>query len=105
LIKYKNVQIEDGDILVHFKEMYEQMGDLISLQYGSSVAHKQNVNSDENGAAGRGRRFEFLTSLQRHFRNNFSDQQRQNQITLFLGNFNRTEEGPHFWERENIITH
>lgn len=56
------------------------MGDLISIQYGSSLAHKQKVNENS------GKRFEFLTSLTRHYNNNFTDNARQQQIDVFLGN-------------------
>lgn len=58
----------DDKIVENFKEMYEQMGDLISEQYGSSIAHKQKIDQEDKG-----KRFEFLTSIKRHFRNNFSD--------------------------------
>lgn len=33
-------------MIENFREMYESMGDLISLQYGSSIAHKQNIEAD-----------------------------------------------------------
>jgi hypothetical protein len=47
------------------------MGDLISIQYGSSQAHKQKVNKTET------KRFEILTSLTRHWNNNTKDYDRQ----------------------------
>ena len=43
------------------------MGDLISIQYGSSLAHKQKIQKTTES------RFELFTSIQRHFNNNFKD--------------------------------
>ncbi|KRX00400.1 hypothetical protein PPERSA_03621 [Pseudocohnilembus persalinus] len=79
-IRFKSIEV-DAKIIENFREMYEQMGDFISLQYGSSIAHKQQIKENQK------KRFELLTSIQRHFRNNFSDSSRQQQMDLFLGNF------------------
>lgn len=62
-----------------YSELYERMGDLISIQYGSSYAHKQKIQKTTES------RNEFWTSIKRHFNNNLKDYDRQEQIDLFLG--------------------
>ena len=47
--------------------MYQRNGDLLSLQYGGSIAHKQNTSHT----------FEFMTSIKRHYNNSFTDQEKQ----------------------------
>ena len=72
------------------------MGDLISIQYGSSLAHKQKIQKTSES------RFEFFTSIQRHFNNNFKDENRQTQIDVFLG-FKPDIEGPQLWQIKPVI--
>ena len=47
------------------------MGDLISIQYGSSLAHKQKIQKTTES------RFEFLIAITRHVNNNWNDYDRQ----------------------------
>jgi hypothetical protein len=54
-----------------FRTCYEELGDLISIQYGSSLAHKQKVSQTKT------KKLEFLTSIKRHFNNNITDSDRQ----------------------------
>ena len=54
-------------------ELYNSMGDKISLQYGSSNAHHNNQISGKKKGIGLG---EFLTSTKRHFNNNYVDPSR-----------------------------
>ena len=68
----------DEQILEGYSQLYEEMGDLVSIQYGSSLAHKQKIQKTTES------RFELFTSLQRHFNNNFKDEPRQTQIDVFL---------------------
>lgn len=62
-----------------YSKLYEEMGDLISIQYGSSLAHKQKIQKSTES------RFEFLTSIKRHWNNIFKDEDRQVQLDVFLG--------------------
>ncbi len=55
------------------------MGDLISIQYGSSLAHQQKIQKSTSS------RFEILTSIKRHWNNVFRDEDRQIQLDVFLG--------------------
>jgi phosphatidylinositol 3,5-bisphosphate 5-phosphatase len=75
------------------------LGDIISLQYGGSNAHKQNIGDKTSS-----KRFEFITSFKRHYNNNFSDQNRQYQIDLFLGNHIPNKASVFIWETTNPIT-
>lgn len=59
------------------------MGDAISLQYGGSEAHHTALNKKKNFF--KNALPELLTSVKRHYANNFLDPMRQNIINLFLG--------------------
>lgn len=48
--------------------MYSINGDIISLQYGNSLAHKHKLKEYPLPT-----NFEFLTSFRRHFKNNMND--------------------------------
>lgn len=66
-----------------FKKIFDDMGDVISLQYGGSEAHHTAVNKKKNFF--KNALPELLTSMKRHYANNFLDPMRQNIINLFLG--------------------
>lgn len=68
----------------HITNMYNDMGDCISLQYGGSIAHHSQLQKKKSFFASL---TEVGTSIKRHYANNFSDPQRQNVINLFLGIF------------------
>ncbi|CAD8126962.1 unnamed protein product [Paramecium sonneborni] len=89
-----NLLLLNESILQEFREMYEQLGDFVSQQYGSSLAHKQNIGQ-------KSKRIELFTSLKRHYNNNIEDPQKQYQIDLFLG-INRPTPGPFIEEQMNI---
>ena len=68
-----------------FKEvtdMYNQMGDAISMQYGGSIAHHAQLAKKKSIFNSYS---EIVTSIKRHLANNFSDPYRQSVINLFLG--------------------
>jgi len=62
--------------------MYDEMGDQISLQYGGSIAHHAQLGQKKGMFAVAS---ELVTSVKRHYANNFSDPYRQSVINLFLG--------------------
>lgn len=74
------------------------MGDLISIQYGSSYAHKQKIQKTTES------RNEFWTSIKRHFNNNLKDYDRQEQIDVFLG-YRADKDGPQLWDMKPPIEH
>lgn len=56
-----------------FKEitgMYDEMGDAISMQYGGSIAHHAQLGKKKGVFSVAA---EIVTSVKRHFANNFSD--------------------------------
>lgn len=62
--------------------MYDEMGDQISMQYGGSIAHHAQLGKKKGFTAFAS---ELVTSVKRHYANNFSDPYRQSVINLFLG--------------------
>lgn len=72
-----NFEVDVNDrVMVEFQEMWKTLGDLISLQYGGSKAHRQ-----KGGRAVT----KIVTSVKRHVSNTFADNARQFNISLFLG--------------------
>lgn len=75
------------------------MGDLISIQYGSSLAHKQKIQKSTES------RFEFLIAITRHVNNNLNDYERQTQMDVFLGIKASDPNGPQIRNEKVIISH
>jgi Phosphoinositide polyphosphatase (Sac family) len=97
-MKFHNpAEFLEDTLLKYFRGMYGRMGDLISLQYGGSIAHKPNIGTKES------KKFEFLTSIKRYYSNTFMDQDRQNAINLFLGIYQPKLDGPPVWEMVSPI--
>ncbi|RHY31579.1 hypothetical protein DYB32_003361 [Aphanomyces invadans] len=71
-----------SQILQELTTMFGHMGDVISMQYGGSEAHKNVTKSKENIKA-----WELLTSIRRYYSNAFTDNLKQDAINLFLGNY------------------
>lgn len=63
----------NSDFFKEVTDMYNEMGDIISLQYGGSIAHHSQLAKKKGFMAGVS---EMVTSLKRHIANNFSDSQR-----------------------------
>ncbi len=81
----------DDITLKHFREMFGRNGDIISLQYGGSIAHKTNFGHAP-------KQIEFFTSLKRYYSNTFTDQYKQSAINLFLGLHKPNVRQPPLWE-------
>jgi hypothetical protein len=69
-VTFESLDLPDR-ILDEYSKLYEEMGDLISIQYGSSLAHKQKIQKSTES------RFEFLIAITRHVNNNWNDYDRQ----------------------------
>ncbi len=63
----------DLHIAKNFRKMYERMGDMLSIQYGGSIAHKQSCMKKTE----KHKTFEFMTSIKRHLNNSFTDYYKQ----------------------------
>lgn len=61
-------------------EMYKDLGDVISLQYGGSNAHDK-----IDVTRGNKKKKDFLTTILRHYNNAFTDKVKQESINIFLG--------------------
>ena len=70
VIKKSEIRI-DSTLGQHFKKIYDEMGDLISLQYGGSVAHHSNLHKKKNFF--KSALPDLVTSVKRHYANNISD--------------------------------
>ena len=70
-------------------EMYTDMGNRISIQYGGSEAHLKFAGID----TGKSAVGEQLTSVKRYYNNSFLDIAKQHAMNVFLGMFVPTEDG------------
>lgn len=68
--------------------MYNLMGDMISVQYGGSIAHHAQL--PKNSKFIMKQIPELITSVKRHYNNNFKDPLRQSMINLVLGVYQPT---------------
>ena len=66
---------EDSNLLELVTQLYESVGDVISIQYAGSKAHKRSTNMITD----------MFTSAKRYFNNAISDSNKQKRINLFLG--------------------
>lgn len=66
---------EDSNLLEIVTQLYESVGDAISLQYAGSKAHKRSTSMITD----------IFTSAKRYFSNAISDSNKQKRINLFLG--------------------
>lgn len=86
----EKAEIDVNDrVMISFQEMWRRLGDLISMQYGGSRAHQQKGGRQVA---------KILTSLNRHLSNNFRDNVKQLNISLFLGEFIPEEHGIDLWQ-------
>ena len=74
--------------------MYEELGDVVALQYGGSEAHaamlaKLQGRSDMSSSVS-----DFRKTVRRAWANVFSDEEKQKAINLFLGKFRLSSMGP-----------
>lgn len=100
LIQSPNDLSFDSAISLVLMEMYEIAGHQLALQYGGSgLAHTMNTFVTKSIVD---HSKDFLTVVQRYYRNTFTDQEKQNTINLFLGVFRPWEHrnSPDLWTLE-----
>ncbi|KAJ1458990.1 SacI homology domain-containing protein [Pelagophyceae sp. CCMP2097] len=107
-----------SQIVVVLMELYSAVGDLISLQYGGSEAHKkmgasgtaqrreQQQRDDANQLAAEAlgsttKHKEILTSIRRYYSNAFTDRLKQDAINVFLGNYVPSDRATPLWELDS----
>ncbi|CEM34996.1 unnamed protein product [Vitrella brassicaformis CCMP3155] len=72
----------DSQVVSVLSELYDLMGDHLSLQYGGSIAHKKYTRERPRMMK---QSKELLTSLKRHYTNSFADSEKQQAMNVFLG--------------------
>jgi hypothetical protein len=83
-------------------DMYVEIGDHISLQYGGSEAHKK-VNTERSDVSIHGpigKHKELLTSIRRYYSNAFTDRLKQDAMNLLLGYYIPYMHSVPLWELE-----
>jgi hypothetical protein len=63
------------DLVRNYEKYYEKLGDKLSLQYGGSIAHHSSLHKGKGFF--RNSIPELITSVKRHWANNFSDSYKQ----------------------------
>jgi hypothetical protein len=84
-------------------DMYVEIGDHISLQYGGSEAHKK-VNTERSDVfihGPIGKHKELLTSIRRYYSNAFTDRLKQDAMNLLLGYYIPYLHSIPLWELES----
>lgn len=71
-------------------DMYVDIGDVISMQYGGSEAHKKMTGDRADSNMAIGKHKELLTSIRRYYSNAFTDRLKQGEIE-FQGSLNCIE--------------
>ena len=79
-------------------DMYNKMGDQISMQYGGSVAHHAQMGKKKGLGSTAS---EAWTSIVRHINNVYIDPHRQRHINLFLGIYNPMVNQVPIWKMED----
>eukprot|EP00921_Rhytidocystis_pertsovi_P001880 GHVQ01003210.1.p1 GENE.GHVQ01003210.1~~GHVQ01003210.1.p1 ORF type:complete len:628 (+),score=57.72 GHVQ01003210.1:1294-3177(+) len=72
----------DSQVVAVLSELYDLLGDHLSLQYGGSVTHKKYTLERPRMMK---HSKELLTSLTRHYANSFADSDKQHATNMFLG--------------------
>ncbi|KAI3913846.1 hypothetical protein MKW92_051631 [Papaver armeniacum] len=92
-------KIGQDDLLANdLMDLYEMMGDILSLQYGGSLSHckifwlkrghwKPSIHTQD-----------MIRSVQRYGSNTFTDGEKQDAINIFLGHFQPQQGKPAIWE-------
>lgn len=82
-------------------ELYDNMGDNVSIQYAGSAAHKKYQLEIPMRFRTMKTTKEFITSFHRHYNNSFQDQEKQNAINMLLGVFN-VQKHPKPWATNQL---
>ncbi|MCD7454646.1 hypothetical protein HAX54_025539 [Datura stramonium] len=91
----------DSPLADNLMKLYEEMGDILALQYGGSAAHNK-IFSERRGqwkAATQSQ--ELFRTLQRYYSNAYMDAEKQDAINVFLGHFRPQEGKPALWELDS----
>ena len=88
-------------------EIYKQMGNVLSSQYGGSLAHKQTIKDQKKNKIEKffGKFYEFVNTTKRYLNNTLNDQGKQNAYNLFLGKYkvDRNKNQVQIWDMVNDV--
>ncbi|XP_065883626.1 polyphosphoinositide phosphatase-like isoform X2 [Dysidea avara] len=85
------------DTMRMFEAMYEDLGDTLAVQYGGSqLVHRIKTYRRTAHLSSHSR--DIYQTVQRYYRNAFTDADKQQAINLFLGMFKPHPERPNLWE-------
>ncbi|GAQ79856.1 Sac domain-containing Phosphoinositide Phosphatase [Klebsormidium nitens] len=82
-------------------DMYQEMGDVLALQYGGSAAHNMVFPERQGLWKATTQSRELLKTIRRYYSNAYTDAEKQDAINLFLGHFVPEENKPALWELDN----
>eukprot|EP00250_Pteridium_aquilinum_P012832 c20972_g1_i1 orf=656-3202(-) len=77
----------NSGLSVTLMEMYENMGDVLAMQYGGSAAHNKVFSQRQGRWNATIQYLEFFRSIRRHYNNAYLDGEKQAAINIFLGLF------------------
>jgi len=87
----------DCDAANILNEMYQDHGDTIALQYGGSqLVNTMQTYRKSGGWSSHSR--DLINTIKRYYSNSFTDNEKQNAINLFLGNFIPDPSNPSLWD-------
>ncbi|KAH7295672.1 hypothetical protein KP509_27G060300 [Ceratopteris richardii] len=87
-------------VLKSLMEMYNEMGDVIALQYGGSPTHNKVFLQWQGKSNATIQPQEFLRSIMRHFSNAVLDGEKQDAMNIFLGHFQPEANKLALWEMD-----
>lgn len=82
-------------------DLYEKMGDTLSLQYGGSAAHNKIFCERRGQSKAATQSQEFFRTVQRYYSNTYMDPLKQDAINVFLGYFQPQEGKAALWELDS----
>ncbi|XP_026441021.1 phosphoinositide phosphatase SAC2-like [Papaver somniferum] len=88
----------DDPLGVDLMELYEMMGDILSLQYGGSLAHCKIFWFRRGRGKAAVHTQDIVRSFQRYLSNAYTDAEKQDAINIFLGYFQPRQGRPALWE-------
>lgn len=77
----------DSSVALTLMDMYQAMGDVLALQYGGSEAHTPILAARRGQWRVATQTKEAIVSMRRFYNNAYTDDEKQDAINLFLGNF------------------
>ncbi|KAI5061167.1 hypothetical protein GOP47_0023672 [Adiantum capillus-veneris] len=91
----------NSSLAITMMELYENMGDVLALQYGGSTAHNKVFSRWQGKWDATIQSQEFFRSLVRHYNNALLDGEKQDAINIFLGHFRPESSKLALWQLDS----